>query len=76
MIFKPLAGFWREYAKLMAEHQTTLWLWLLYVIVIGPTWFIARVAGKRFFVRAGVGATYWVARPTSPATIASLRSMG
>jgi hypothetical protein len=69
-------GFWREYGLLMAERQTTIWLCLVYVVLIGPTWVISRLSGKRFFAAPHVGDTYWVARPTGPRTLADMQKMG
>jgi hypothetical protein len=69
-------GFWREYGTLIAERQTTIWLVLIYVGLIGPTWLFARIVGKRFFVEARPGGMYWQHRRSELRTIADMRRMG
>jgi hypothetical protein len=68
--------FWREYGALIAERQTTLWLVLVYLGLIGPTWLFSRVVGKRFFAEPHPGAVYWQQRQPGPRTIAEMRRMG
>jgi hypothetical protein len=72
----PIWSFWRAYAHRIAERQTTLWLCLVYFLIVGPTWATARLAGKRFFPRPRPGASTWVDRPPAARTLADLRRMG
>jgi hypothetical protein len=62
--------FWRVYGRLIAERQTTLWLWIIYVGVVGPTWLAWRLVGHSEF------GGRWRARPKTPATLADLRRLG
>jgi hypothetical protein len=72
----PLLDFWRDYAARIAQRQTTLWLGLIYLAVVGPTWLVSRLAGRRFFVEPGDPAGYWRPRPAAPRTLTELRRMG
>lgn len=44
---------WRDYATMIGERQTTLWLCVVYYCFVAPTWVLSRVLDKRFFVRPG-----------------------
>lgn len=73
---KAVKAFWLEYAGLMAERQTTIWLWLVYGVLIGPTWLVTRAAGKSLFPRPGADGSYWVTRPVMRHDLAEMRKLG
>jgi hypothetical protein len=66
--------FWVDYSRVVAEYQATIWLGLVYFLVIGPVSLVMRALGKALlpttFGRVG---SHWVARAPVPRDLNSMR---
>ena len=71
-----VVAFWREYAAFMAERQTQIWLWLVYFVLIGPTWLVSRAVGRSFFPRPAPNGSHWIARRPMEHSLAEMRRLG
>lgn len=71
-----LLAFGRAYGTAIGRRQTWIWLALVYVAIVGPTWLAARLTGRRLLDAPADGASSWRPRPPAPRTVAELRRMG
>lgn len=61
---------------MIAERQTTLWLIVIYIVCVGPTWLILKVARQSNFVSPRDPSKFWTLRAPGPRTIAEMRRLG
>jgi hypothetical protein len=73
---KALWAFWREYGAMIGERQTTIWLWLVYFLVVGPSWAAARLTGQRLLPDDASSDRHWLERRPGPRSVAEMRRMG
>lgn len=73
---RPVLAFWHWYGRRLAERQVQLWLCLVYVGVVGPTWLVTRLARRSLFPRARANGSYWIARAPREHSLAEMRRMG
>jgi hypothetical protein len=73
---RPVLAFWRWYGRRLAERQAQLWLYLVYVGVVGPTWLVARLARRSLFPHARVDGSHWIERAPLQHSLAEMRRMG
>jgi hypothetical protein len=71
-----LLSFWRHYASRIADRQATIWLVVVYVAIVGPTWLVRQALGRRAFRPADRSAARWHTCRPLPRTMAELRRMG
>jgi hypothetical protein len=64
---------WKAYAHRAGSYQTRVLLTLVYLFVLGPAAYIARLFGARLMDLSPSGGTTWIERPTSESTLAALR---
>jgi hypothetical protein len=61
------------YFKKVGEYQAGSLLTVVYWTVVGPTWIVMRIAGRRLLApRTSGRSTWWVARNPAPRDLASL----
>jgi hypothetical protein len=64
---------WKAYAHRAASYQTRVLLTLVYLVVLGPAAFLARLFGAHLMDASPTGGTTWVTRPTSDKSLTALR---
>jgi hypothetical protein len=72
-VFRWLLEVWKAYAHRAASYQTRVLLTLVYLIVLGPAAFAARLFGVQLMDLSPTGGTTWLTRPTTDKSLAALR---
>jgi len=72
-VFGWLLEVWKAYAHRAASYQTRVLLTLVYLVVLGPAAFIARLFGARLMDLSPTGGSTWLERPTADKSVAALR---
>jgi hypothetical protein len=73
---RPLASLlwrgWRDYNVLAARYQRTALLSAIYLLILGPSGILARLAGQDLMRQGGRGSA-WIQRPTEDPSLAALK---
>ena len=64
---------WKAYAHRAGGYQTRVLLNLVYVIILGPAAFAARLFGAHLMDLSPTGGSTWLERPADEKTLAVLR---
>lgn len=64
---------WRAYNDLAASYQRTMLLSVIYLIVLGPSGVVARLAGQQLMRSSRSGPSTWTPRPKADTTLSALR---
>jgi len=68
-----LVEVWKAYAHRAGTYQTRVLLTIVYLIVLGPAAFIARIFGARLMDLSPTGGSTWIERPTDDKSLTALR---
>ncbi|MBV9578538.1 MAG: hypothetical protein JO057_08115 [Chloroflexi bacterium] len=74
-----LVEVWKAYAHRAGSYQTRVMLTLVYLVVLGPATFVARLFGARLMDLSPTGGSTWIARsnaedsPESEKSLTALR---
>jgi hypothetical protein len=68
-----LVEVWKEYAHRAGSYQTRVLLTLVYLVVLGPAAFFARILGARLIDLSASGGSTWIERPMSDKSLSALR---
>jgi len=68
-----LVEVWKAYAHRAGTYQTRVLLTIVYLIVLGPAAFIARIFGTRLMDLSPTGGSTWIERPTDDKSLTALR---
>jgi hypothetical protein len=68
-----LVEVWKAYAHRAASYQTRVMLTLVYVLILGPAAFIARLCGAQLMDLSATGGSTWLERPAADKSMAAQR---
>jgi hypothetical protein len=68
-----LVEVWKGYAHRAGGYQTRVLLTLVYLVVLGPAAFLARILGAHLMDLSPTGGSTWLERPDSDKSLAALR---
>jgi len=60
-LWKKIFGWWMAFAHVLGQVNTVILLTVMYVLIIGPSWFVVRVLRKDPLRRKPAGrGSYWI----------------
>jgi hypothetical protein len=68
-----LVAVWKAYAHRAAIYQTRVLLTIVYLVVLGPAAFVARLFGAHLMDLSATGGSTWLERPPADKSLAALR---
>jgi hypothetical protein len=67
-------AFWTDYTHVVADYHASIWLWLVYYLIVSPTSLTMLVPRKPLLPSSfGRKRSHWRARATTPRDLAALR---
>jgi hypothetical protein len=64
---------WKAYAHRAGGYQTRVLLNIVYVVILGPAAFVARLVGTHLMDLSPTGGSTWLERPAAEKSLAALR---